>query len=176
MRGGRRKNRPGLPAEAVSKKGRTTPLYLEGLKLTRLGFSSIYLFDRRKLLHIWQRGKGPQNAKKRGLRPEKSGGSPASSRTKPCFCHLMEKASMENHFGFWALKSPQTRMNTKKKGLTSFLSTLHGAGGGTRTHTPLRITDFESVSSANSDTPAFNILSRLPMSCPRNRRDIVEGH
>ena len=29
------------------------------------------------------------------------------------------------------------------------------AGGGTRTHTPLRITDFESVSSANSDTPAF---------------------
>ena len=29
-----------------------------------------------------------------------------------------------------------------------------GAGGGTRTHTPLRITDFESVSSANSDTPA----------------------
>lgn len=51
-----------------------------------------------------------------------------------------------------------------------------GAGGGTRTHTPLRITDFESVSSANSDTPAFIFLSRLPMSCPRNRRDIVEGH
>ena len=53
---------------------------------------------------------------------------------------------------------------------------LFGAGGGTRTHTPLRITDFESVSSANSDTPAFIFLSRLPMSCPRNRRDIVEGH
>ena len=51
-----------------------------------------------------------------------------------------------------------------------------GAGGGTRTHTPLRITDFESVSSANSDTPAFNILSRLPLFCPRNWRDIVEGH
>ena len=32
------------------------------------------------------------------------------------------------------------------------------AGGGTRTHTPLRITDFESVSSANSDTPAFCAL------------------
>ena len=30
----------------------------------------------------------------------------------------------------------------------------NNAGGGTRTHTPLRITDFESVSSANSDTPA----------------------
>ena len=28
------------------------------------------------------------------------------------------------------------------------------AGGGTRTHTPSRTTDFESVSSANSDTPA----------------------
>ena len=55
-------------------------------------------------------------------------------------------------------------------------SFLSGAGGGTRTHTPLRITDFESVSSANSDTPAFIFLSRLPMSCPRNRRDIVEGH
>lgn len=51
-----------------------------------------------------------------------------------------------------------------------------GAGGGTRTHTPLRITDFESVSSANSDTPAFIFLSHLPMSYPRNRRDIVEGH
>ena len=29
----------------------------------------------------------------------------------------MEKASMENHFGFWALKSPQTRMNTDKNGV-----------------------------------------------------------
>lgn len=34
----------------------------------------------------------------------------------------------------------------------------NNAGGGTRTHTPLRITDFESVSSANSDTPAFQRL------------------
>ena len=31
------------------------------------------------------------------------------------------------------------------------------AGGGTRTHTPLRATDFESASSANSDTPAHLI-------------------
>ena len=29
----------------------------------------------------------------------------------------MEKASMENHFGFWTLKSPQTRMNTDKNGV-----------------------------------------------------------
>ena len=33
---------------------------------------------------------------------------------------------------------------------------LSRAGGGTRTHTPSRTTDFESVSSANSDTPAYN--------------------
>ena len=32
---------------------------------------------------------------------------------------------------------------------------VNGAGGGTRTHTPARTTDFESASSANSDTPAF---------------------
>ena len=29
------------------------------------------------------------------------------------------------------------------------------AGGGTRTHTPVKTTDFESVSSASSDTPAY---------------------
>lgn len=37
------------------------------------------------------------------------------------------------------------------------------AGGGTRTHTPLRITDFESVSSANSDTPAYFCICCLRM-------------
>ena len=41
--GGKAENRPDLPAEAVSKKGRTTPLYFEGLKFARLGFrQSIY--------------------------------------------------------------------------------------------------------------------------------------
>ena len=34
-------------------------------------------------------------------------------------------------------------MNTKKKGLTSFLSTLHGAGGRTRTGTVSPPVDFE---------------------------------
>ena len=29
----------------------------------------------------------------------------------------MEKASIENHFGFRTLKSPQTRMNTDKNGV-----------------------------------------------------------
>ena len=52
-------------------------------------------------------------------------------------------------------------MNTEKNWVTSFLSPNHGAGGGTRTHTPLRITDFESVSSANSDTPAYLLHSFL---------------
>lgn len=40
---------------------------------------------------------------------------------------------------------------------------LFYAGGGTRTHTPLRITDFESVSSASSDTPA----NRFDQLCSR---------
>ena len=31
---------------------------------------------------------------------------------------------------------------------------ISGAGGGTRTHTPIWTTEFESVSSANSNTPA----------------------
>ena len=33
-----------------------------------------------------------------------------------------------------------------------------GATGGTRTHTPVRITDFESVSSTNSDTVASKTI------------------
>ena len=37
-------------------------------------------------------------------------------------------------------------------------------------------TDFESASSANSNTPASIILSHLPMSHSRKRRDIMEGH
>ena len=52
--------------------------------------------------------------RKRDLRPEKSGGDPASACESPLFCHFMEKASMENCF--WALKSPQTRMKPKKNG------------------------------------------------------------
>lgn len=60
-----------------SKKGRTTPLYLEGLKVTHLGLSSIYLYNCRKLLRFRGREKRVVNAKKRGLRPEFSDGSPA---------------------------------------------------------------------------------------------------
>ena len=56
-----------------SKKGRTTPLYFEGLKLTHLGLSSIYLYICRKLLQFRQREKRVVNAKKRSSQPEKSG-------------------------------------------------------------------------------------------------------
>ena len=69
---------PPRPASrSGSKKGRTTPLYLEGLKFAHLGLSLIYLYNCRKLLRFRGREKRMVNAKKRGLRPEKSGGSPA---------------------------------------------------------------------------------------------------
>ena len=128
MRGGRRKKPPWPASRSGSKKGRTTPLYFEGLKLTHLGLPSIYLYICRKLLQFRQRGKRVVNAKKRSSQPEKSGENSAYAHKKSLFCYFLEKASMENHFGFCALKSPQTRMNTKKKGLTSFLSTLHVSG------------------------------------------------
>lgn len=38
--------------------------------------------------------------------------------------------------------------------IVSKLVSSYGAGGGARTHTPSLTTDFESVSSANSNTPA----------------------
>ena len=41
-----------------------------------------------------------------------------------------------------------------KTEVSEFMRFRLNAGGGTRTHTPLLTTDFESVSSANSDTPA----------------------
>ena len=68
--------------------------------------------------------------------------------------------------------------STKKAGLCLFRHNpaFFGADGGGRTRTVLLPADFESASSANSNTPASHILSHLPMSCPRNWRDIVEGH
>ena len=36
---------------------------------------------------------------------------------KPLICPFWEKASMENHFEFWTLKGPKTRMNTDKNGV-----------------------------------------------------------
>ena len=54
-------------------------------------------------------------------------------------------------------EQPENPCNTR-----TFRAAEFGAGGGTRTHTPLRITDFESVSSANSDTPAFVFLHLTP--------------
>ena len=44
---------------------------------------------------------------------------------------------------------------------------MAGAGGGDRTHTPLRVLDFESSASASSATPAFSSGSEAT--------EIVEG-
>lgn len=62
-------------------------------------------------------GKRVENAKKRGFRLIFQVGSPASTHKKPLICPFWEKASMENHFEFWALKGPKTRMNTDKNGV-----------------------------------------------------------
>ena len=82
--------------------------------MTHLGLPSIYLYICRKLLQFRQREKRVVNAKKRSSQPEKSGENSAYAHKKSLFCYFLEKASMENHFGFCALKNPQTRMNTKK--------------------------------------------------------------
>ena len=68
-------------------------------------------------------------------------------------------------------KSPQTQ---PYQGFASLQSVVPVAGV-----EPARVispTDFESASSANSNTPASIILSHLPMPHPRKRRDIMEGH
>ena len=44
-------------------------------------------------------------------------------------------------------------------------------GGGTRTHTPLRETDFESVASADSATPAVRAFDRIVMTTAAIARD-----
>ena len=66
-----------------------------------------------------------------------------------------EKSSAAGTFCLSGVKKVPTRF-------VSISGRDGGAGGGTRTHTPLRITDFESVSSANSDTPANIFLSLTP--------------
>lgn len=79
--------------------------------MSRFGLSSIYLLTCRKLLHFRQRGKGPQNAKKRGLRPEKSGGSPACGGS----LRILLWTSTVKLFPGFSVPKPQTRMNTKKR-------------------------------------------------------------
>ena len=46
--------------------------------------------------------------------------------------------------------------STKRK--AAYATFLVGAGGGTRTHTMSPSTDFESVTSANSITPAYEVV------------------
>ena len=59
---------------------------------------------------------------------------------------------------------------------TTCLSIWNGAGGGTRTHTP-KAHDFESRSSANSDTPAFHfkILYNTKSALSREMLKLFEG-
>ena len=61
-----------------------------------------------------------------------------------------KKRKAPYHKAFHIRCAPLFDKIVRKAGLVQF-----GAGGGTRTHTPLRITDFESVSSTNSNTPAY---------------------
>ena len=68
-------------------------------------------------------------------------------------------------------KSPQTPIN---QGFTSCYGLVPVAG--VEPARGISPTDFESASSANSNTPASIILSHLPMPHPRKRRDIMEGH
>ena len=52
--------------------------------------------------------------KKAGLPTWKIRRKPRFYSQKPLICPFWEKASMKNHFEFWALKGPKTRMNTDK--------------------------------------------------------------
>ena len=70
--------------------------------------------------------------------------------------------------GFWRdKKSPKT--------LDVMLVFGHGAGGGTRTHTLSPTTDFESVTSANSITPAYLKSPRTNLGKRRDVRRDVEA-
>ncbi len=53
----------------------------------------------------------------------------------------------------------------KTRAIMRGFSYYNTAGGGTRTHTPSRTTDFESVSSANSDTPAYCVTMCHDLTC-----------
>src|SRR6476620_10435108 len=66
-------------------------------------------------------------------------------------------------------------------GVRAGLEADGGAGGGDRTHTPLRVLDFESSASASSATPAFRAGQKLrrssrackPRGGPRTSRKII---
>ena len=55
----------------------------------------------------------------------------------------------------------ESHSTLNKKRTLDECSFFIGAGGGTRTHTPSLTTDFESVSSASSNTPAFQLRNTL---------------
>ena len=55
-------------------------------------------------------------------------------------------------------ETAETLAAARVSGVASFSATLVGAGGGTRTHTVSLPTDFESVTSTNSITPALTLF------------------
>lgn len=65
-----------------SKKGRTTPLDLEGLEFARFGVRQSIYETAGNFCTSDNGKKGGKRKKKRGFQPEKSGGSPASTHKK----------------------------------------------------------------------------------------------
>ena len=93
-------------------------LVFEGLEIDPFGASvnlSIYL---PKTFTVPTTGKKSGKRKKSGVPSLKNQvKTPLMLIKSLCFAIFLEKASMENHFGFCALKNPQTRMNTDKNGV-----------------------------------------------------------
>lgn len=78
---------------------------------------------------------------------------PAQTRGETCNI----KAILAQHPRLFLLKFSLGKFwQGKRRRGRSFGPSSSGAGGGGRTHTLLPATDFESVSSANSNTPAFS--------------------
>ena len=74
-------------------------------------------------------GKKGGKRKNAGLPTWKIRRKPRFYSQKPLICPFWEKASMENHFEFWALKGPKPAWILTKMGWTSKMSTPDGCGG-----------------------------------------------
>lgn len=71
-----------------------------------------------------------------------------------------ENGLLHLHLGWCSIfpsETAETLATARVSGVASFSATLVGAGSGTRTHTMLPSTDFESVTSTNSIIPATGL-------------------
>ena len=66
MRGGKRKKLPRPASRRVPEKGRTTPLYFEGLILGRFGLSSTCLFEPAGNFYTFDNGEKSRRTQKSG--------------------------------------------------------------------------------------------------------------